>query len=123
MSKYAAALLHIVIVVLGALSTSVDKGLNTVSVVQLAILALGAVSVYLLPLVQWKYTGALKLAASALSAGLTALVPFLIQGSISPSEWITVILGAIGVVAVALGIDARTASQPPAAPAAPPVSL
>jgi hypothetical protein len=118
MSKYAAALLHIVIVVLGALSTSVDKGLNTVSVVQLAILALGAVSVYLLPLVQWKYTGVLKLAASALSAGLTALVPFLIQGSISPSEWITVILGAIGVIAVALGIDARTTSTPAAVPPA-----
>lgn len=125
MSKYLAALLHILIVVLGALATGLDKGLNLVAVVQLGILALGAVSVYLLPLIKWKYDGILKLAASAVSAALTALIPFLIQGNVTPSEWITVILGAIGVLGVALGVDARSASQPqianshPATPAPP----
>lgn len=124
MSKYLAALLHILIVVLGALATGLDKGLNLVAVVQLGILALGAVSVYLLPLIQWKYDGILKLAASAVSAALTALVPFLIQGNVTPSEWVTVILGALGVLAVALGVDARSTNEPaivtlPATPAPP----
>lgn len=131
MSKYSAALLHILLVVLAALSASLDKGLNLAAGVQLAILVVSSFGVYFLPLVKWKYAGALKVATAALAAALTALAPLVLQGSITGSEWITVALAGLSVVGVALGVDARATNAPAAvlvgstspAPAAPPASL
>lgn len=137
MSKYSAALLHILLVVLAALSAALDKGLNLAAGVQLAILVVSSFGVYFLPLVKWKYTGALKVADAAIAAALTALAPLILQGSISGSEWITVALAGLSVVGVALGIDARATNVPaaaiiqtipvapsaPATPPAPPAAL
>lgn len=132
MSKYSAALLHILLVVLAALSAALDKGLNLAAGVQLAILVVSSFGVYFLPLVQWKYAGILKVADAAVAAALTALAPLVLQGSISGSEWITVALAGLSVVGVALGVDARATNEPaavlvnpapPAAPSAPPAAL
>ncbi len=127
MSKYSAALLHILLVVLAALSASLDKGLNLAAGVQLAILVVSSFGVYFLPLVNWKYAGVLKVADAAVAAALTALAPLVLQGSITGSEWITVALAGLSVVGVALGVDARATNASAivtlsAAPAVPPVT-
>jgi hypothetical protein len=128
-------LLHILLVILAALSAALDHGLNVAAGVQLAILVVSSFGVYFLPLVKWKYAGALKVADAAIAAALTALAPLVLQGSISGSQWITVALAGLSVVGVALGIDARATNQPaiavlssvpatpPAAPPAPPAAL
>lgn len=112
MSKYSAALLHILLIVLATLTTTLDKGLNLAAAVQLGILVVSAFGVYFLPLLKVKFAGVLKVADAALAAALTALAPLVLSGHITPSEWITVALAGLSVVGVALGIDARVTASP-----------
>lgn len=116
MSKYSAALLHILLIVLATLTTTLDKGLNLAAAVQLGILVVSAFGVYFLPLLKVKFAGVLKVADAALAAALTALAPLVLSGHITPSEWITVALAGLSVVGVALGIDARVTSTPTVSP-------
>jgi hypothetical protein len=107
MSKYSAALLHILFVVLSALTAALDHGLNPATIVQLVILTIGAVVVYFVPLLDTKLSGILKVGASALTAALSALAPLLLQGHITSAQWITIVLAALGALGVGVGVSAR----------------
>jgi hypothetical protein len=107
MSKYSAALLHILFVVLSALTAALDHGLNPATIVQLAILTIGAVIVYFVPLLDSKLSGILKVGASALTAALSVLAPLLLQGHITSAQWITIVLAALGALGVGVGVSAR----------------
>jgi hypothetical protein len=107
MSKYSAALLHILFVVLSALTAALDHGLNPATIVQLVILTVGAVVVYFVPLLDVKLAGILKVGASAVTAALSALAPLLLQGHITPAQWITIVLAALGALGVGVGVSAR----------------
>jgi hypothetical protein len=107
MSKYSAALLHILFVVLSALTAALDHGLNPATIVQLIILTVGAVVVYFVPLLDSKLSGILKVGASALTAALSVLAPLLLQGHITPAQWITIVLAALGALGVGVGVSAR----------------
>jgi hypothetical protein len=107
MSKYSAALLHILFVVLSALTAALDHGLNPATIVQLVILTIGAVVVYFVPLLDSKLSGILKVGASALTAALSVLAPLLLQGHITSAQWITIVLAALGALGVGVGVSAR----------------
>jgi hypothetical protein len=107
MSKYSAAVLHILFVVLSALTAALDHGLNPATIVQLVILTIGAVVVYFVPLLDSKLSGILKVGASALTAALSVLAPLLLQGHITSAQWITIVLAALGALGVGVGVSAR----------------
>lgn len=102
MSKYAKAILAVVVTVLAAVAAALT-GDNTVSStewVNVAVLAVGACGVFAAPNVPGaRYT---KGILAFLTAGLTVLVSAIV-GGISPVELIQILVaaaGAVGVVAV-----------------------
>lgn len=102
MSKYAKALLAVVVTVLAAVAAALtgDNTISSTEWVNVAILAVGACGVFAAPNVPGaRYT---KSILAVLTAGLTVLVSAIV-GGVSPVELIQIILagaGAVGVYAV-----------------------
>jgi len=111
MHKYSAALLSIAIVVLTAFIAS--PTLTPTSIIQLAILAVGAIVTYLLPLVPGAWAGALKTGAAVVVAVLAAVLPFVVTGGITVAEATVVILAALNALAVEVGVQLRRTAPVP----------
>lgn len=104
--KYAPALLNLTIIILVALKTlTLDVG----SLEQFALLLIGGVVTFIVPLVaDARWSGRLKTGAAILTAILVALVPFASQGwHLSKDQIITVALAALAALAVELGVQIR----------------
>ena len=106
--KYFAALLSIALVVVTAFVAIPADQITPTSVGQLAVLALGAVVTFLVPLLQGPWAAGLKTGAAVLAAIITAVLPFLTQGSIEPTQVAIVVLAALNALAVQVGVDIRT---------------
>ena len=112
--KYAPALLNVVFIALVALKTLT---FNTGSIEQFALLIIGAVVTFIVPLTSAKWQGYLKTGTGIVIAVLTALVPLASQGwHLTQAQWITVVIAGVSALAVELGVQIRTA--PAAAPVA-----
>jgi hypothetical protein len=102
-SEYTKALAYILTAALGALAAAMSGGLTTLEVLQVSVLVLGAVGVYLVPLV-----GYLKGVVAFAAAGVSALVAIFDAGGFAslaevPTEsWLLVIVAALGGVGVVI---------------------
>lgn len=110
-SKFSAALLHILLVLVAAIQVALQGPVTPTSIVQLAILAVGSFAVYLFPLTNTTLQGELKVGAAVVIALLTALIPFLTANwslaGITAAEWVTVVLAGLSVLGTGLGVAAR----------------
>lgn len=105
--KYGAALISIALVAFAFLKTALADSIDAAEVAQLIALVAGAVIVYLVPLVPIRWSGALKTGAAVLAAAMTAIVPFLLQGTITPEQWTIVALAVLNALGVEVGVQAR----------------
>lgn len=108
LQKYAAALLQVAIIAIGAFSVIPEAELSWVSLAQIAVLVAGAGITYIVPLVDGKWQGALKTGLSAGAALVTAAIPFMVNGSITPTQAAVVALAALNAIASEIGVAMRT---------------
>src|SRR4051812_3779564 len=104
-NRYAAAIISILITVIGAVAA-----LNQVSwpiIVQLAILTATSVTTYLVPLLPTGYRGAVKVGLEAVGALLTAIIPFVIAGTITGPQIAIVLLAVLKARGAHVGAQAR----------------
>jgi hypothetical protein len=115
LNKYLSALLHIGIVIAGALAAVIDQPITVTVALQLAVLAAGSVVTYLVPLLDKQWQGILKtLIGGVLPAVVTAALPFLpgLAGHLSAQTLIPVIAAVLAAVGVEIGAGARTDTAP-----------
>jgi hypothetical protein len=104
-NRYAAALIAIAIDLVAALST-ISGPITVAGAVQLALLIIGSVGVYLLPLLG-QYAAGAKIAAAVITAALTALAPLLVDGTITGPQLALVALAALKVLGAKVGVELR----------------
>lgn len=110
LSKYSAALISIVLVVL-ATFTSVTHW-DKATIIQLGLVFVSAVGTYAVPLLtgklaRWQAWGKTGVAAAA--AVLTAFAPLWVHGNpFSPQSIALVVFAGLQVIGTHLGVDART---------------
>lgn len=119
--KYSAALIHVAVVVLTALVASLDKGLTLAGTLQLAALTLTTLEIVLVPLLKsTTFKGELKVGGAVAGAIVTALIPLALNGwsfaQVTPAEWVTVVLAALGAIPVGVGVVARANPSTPVPP-------
>lgn len=107
LNKYLAALLSIGIVILTAFVAIPEADRNPATIGQLAILALGAIVTYLVPLLDSKWAGFLKTGSAVAAALIAAAVPFITEGSITGVQVAIVALAALNALAVEVGVQVR----------------
>ena len=108
--KYGAALISIALVAFAFLKSAFADDLDAAEVAQLVALVAGAIITFLVPLVPGSWAGLLKTGASALAAAATAVVPFILQGYLTPEQWTIVILAVLTALGVEVGVQARTSA-------------
>ncbi len=110
MSTYAKAIAAIVMAILTALQTAVTGPFTVQSGATIAVAALTAVGVYLVPVLPGVYEWP-KTIVAVLLAGAQAGVQVAGSGAITMQGWITVAIAALGVVAVQV-VSNKTTSRP-----------
>jgi hypothetical protein len=105
--KYGAALISIALVAFAFLKTALADELDLAEVSQLVALVAGAVIVYFVPLLSGPWAGGLKTGAAVVAAAATAIVPFVLQGTITPEQWTIVALAVLNALGVEVGVNAR----------------
>lgn len=108
--KYAAALLPFFIIVVGGLQPLfASDDIDWRAVTQFALLVLGAVVTFIVPLVPGPWKGALKTGVQVLVVILTALIQFLIPSGFDPAAGVQLIVVAVlQALAVELGVQIRS---------------
>lgn len=110
MQKYLAALLHIAIVLSGAVAAVIDKPITLTVALQLAVLAAGSVVTYLVPLLAVRWQSVLKtLLGGVLPTIVAAAVPFIpgLSGHVTAQNVIPVIAAVLAALGTELGVSAR----------------
>lgn len=105
--KYAAALISIALVAFAFLKTALADELDAAEVWQLVALVAGAITTFMLPLVNGPWAGALKTGSAVVVALATAVVPFALQGTITSEQLTIVALAVLNALGVQVGVDAR----------------
>lgn len=109
-SKYAKAIVAIVTAVLTVFAGAlVDNVVDTVDGVNVLIAFLTAFGVYAVPNFDRSVGVYLKVVIAFVGTGAQALVPFLMEGSVSPAQWLVVGLAAIGALGVGIVPNAPAA--------------
>lgn len=108
--KYSAALISIALVAFAFLKSAFADSLDAAEVAQLVALVAGAVITFLVPLLSGPWAGGLKTGAAIVAAAATAIVPFMLQGFISPEQWTIVILAVLNALGVEVGVSARASA-------------
>lgn len=107
LSKYAAALLSIALVVVTAFVAIPDGALSLGAVLQLAVLAVAAVGTYLVPVASVRWRGLMKTGVAIVGAALVAVVPFVTTGTITATGIAIVVLAGLNALAVEVGVQIR----------------
>lgn len=111
-SAFAAALLPAAIIIVGALQAVLDDPTNWSVIVPFAILVIGTIVAYFLPLLPSGWQGAAKTGAQLFTVVLTALVPFLLPGGFDPNVNTTfIVVAVLNAIATAFGVKIRQASR------------
>jgi hypothetical protein len=112
MSKYAKAIAAIVMAVLTALQTVATAPFTMQTGATIAVAALTAVGVYLVPVLPGIYEWP-KTIVAVLLAGAQAAVQVAGSSAITTQGWITIVIAALGVVAVQVVPNKVTARPTP----------
>jgi hypothetical protein len=115
-TKYAAALLSFLILVLGATQTVLKHPTDLTVLIPFGIVVLGAIATFFVPLIQntiWQ--GRIKTGIAILTTILATLVPFLLPGGFVPgTSWPVVFVAIFNALATELGIQIRIDASKPA---------
>lgn len=115
LQKYATALLSLAVLVLGALATALTGVVSAVDIIQLVTLFLGGIVTFIVPLLAGGWRGGVKTGVAIATTILSAIVPFVVAGHITPAQVVLVVVAAINAAATELGVQIRLAS-PAASP-------
>lgn len=108
-TKYLVALVSVTLAVLNALQTALaSSGLDVGEVAQLVAILAGATIAFVVPLIAGPWRGALKTGAAIVAAVAAALAPLLLTGTITPEQWVTVVIAGVNVLATEIGVQIRT---------------
>lgn len=108
--KYAAAILPALIVLLGALQTSLADGTVTESEAgQLIVLVGGTIAVYFVPLSEGAWRGALKTGAAVVTAVGSLIIPLLV--GFTWESAVIFALAALSAIATEMGVGFRTTDE------------
>lgn len=117
LNKFAAALLQLAVLVLGAVQAALIDGITATEVWQLIALGAGAAGTFFLPIVDdAKWKGVLKTGSAVAAAVAAAVVP-LVGGAFDANAMIIVVLAFINALAVETGVQMRTVAEADARPA------
>jgi hypothetical protein len=105
--KYAVAIFSFVTLVLGAVQAEVSMGVTPTATWQVISLGIGGIITFFVPLVEGKWAGILKTGFSILGAVGALAVPYFLDGDITASGILLVVIGAINVIATQLGVVIR----------------
>jgi len=107
MKKYLAALGHIALASLTALVAVLDKPVTWSVALQLAIVVVGSIATYLVPVASGKWAGAFKTGVGVLAAVLAALVPYVTTGGISAQNLLVVAGAILAALSSEIGVNVR----------------
>lgn len=108
-SKYAKAIVATLTAVGTILAAALSDGtVDTVEVANVGIALLTAVGVYWVPNLDGGIRRYAKAAVAVAGTALQALVPFLAEGTVTPAQWLLVLLAGLGAVAVGIVPNATT---------------
>jgi hypothetical protein len=128
-SRYAKALVAIAAAAVSVLVTALtDNAITLTELLAVAIAVVTAVSVYLVPNLPTGAARYAKAGVAVLGAGLQAAVPLVVDGGITPTGWLVILLALLGAVSVGIVPNAsttarRTARILPVDPPAEPTTL
>jgi hypothetical protein len=106
--KYIAAIVPILTAAAVFLQSAFnDELLDASEVWQLVALVAGAIAIYLLPLMPGKWAGAAKTGAAIVAALATAVVPYALQGHLTPEQIMVVAIAVLNALGVEVGVQAR----------------
>lgn len=120
MSKYLAALLHVAIVMAGAVGAAVAAPRDLSLWLQLSVVAAGAVVTYLVPLADKAWQGWMKVVFGAIVPGvIAAALPFIptVGSGFDPQNLLPLIVAVLSALGAQIGIDHRVDSAPAEPPA------
>jgi len=107
-SKYAAALLPFFVLVVGASQTVLHAGFNLQVDIPFAIIVLGAILSFIVPLINKAWQGGLKTGIALATTVLSAVLPFVLPGTVHLSASLPVVIVAVlNALATELGVYIR----------------
>jgi len=102
-SKYAKAIVAIVTAVLTVFATAlIDGNVDTLELANIGVAFLTAFGVYAVPNFQQHVGAWLKLVVAFAGTALQALIPFLVEGTVTPAQWLLVAIAALGALGVGI---------------------
>lgn len=108
LSKYATAIVQIALVAASGLA-AIAPGAYTPDVIgQLLVQVLGAVVVFLVPLLNSKWAGAVKTGAAVATAVIVAVIPIVLTGTFTFQNGVVVFFAALTAFATEVGVQVRT---------------
>lgn len=110
-NKYASAIIGIVFTVLTAFVALPESQRDPATLIGLVLVGLGAVGTFLLPLLKGGWAAGLKVAVAVLAAILSAVIPFLVTGTLTTTQIVIVVLAGVNALAVQVGVDLRQDSR------------
>lgn len=106
--KYAAALLPFFILVVGASQTVLKDPVEWNAIVTFAILVLGAIISFIVPLAPTRWQGGVKTSVAIITTVLSAVLPFILPGGFDPSVNVPIIIVAVlNALATEFGVQIR----------------
>lgn len=106
-AKYASALLSLTVLLITSITATLSGPINATVLIQLALLFLGGVVTYIVPLLSGGWVGGLKVGIGVIAAGLAAVVPLLTGAPWTLQNTLVVLLAVVNALATQLGVAIR----------------
>lgn len=107
-TKYLVAVVTIAMTLLNAMYNVIAGGIDAAEVWQLVVVAAGTGIAIVVPLVKGPWAGLFKTGFSVVAAIGATIAPFVVNGTITPEQIITVLIAAVNAIAVQIGVSVRT---------------
>lgn len=107
LNKYLTAILTLAITLLTAFLAIPEDQRTPETMWQLALLALGAVVTFIVPLLERRWAGLLKTGAAVAAGVIGALIPLLSTGTLTGTQILVLILAGLNALAVEVGVQVR----------------
>ena len=110
--KYATAILSLAVVILTALTAAASGPVTLTTILQLAVLALGGVITYIVPILDGRWKGGVKTGVAVVAALVSAVIP-LVGGGFTWQAVFIVVLAGVQALATQLGVAIRVDAARP----------
>lgn len=111
-SKYAKTIVAIAVAVLTAVAAAMSDGVvSSVELAHIGLALVTAIGVYGVPNAPDGAAAYAKAFVAVVGTGLQVLIPFLIDGALTPSQWLLVLVAAIGALGVGVVPNVETVQE------------